>query len=276
MTEQQVTIKKKLIIEEDNIEEDNIENDEWAHIFKCISYDGTNEITINSGQIKDAGKTWKGRNSQFEPRLLCKQDTYEKRPEIFKRYGICILSIANGLYLLTKTNIYHTLLYNNISDIIEINKNTSSLLLKMGNSEMSMIDNLRYSGLFESSEYLNEPILFGSLLNGRHRCNFKTILGEKEINVSGSQYETDSCYESQNKILLIEGKGGNNESFNIRQLYYPFRSIYDIVQNKKEIIPIYINTDSRKIIHIWKFIFINPLEITSITCVSYNKYKIVD
>jgi len=146
----------------------------------------------------------------------------------------------------------------------------------MGNSEMSMIDNLRYSGLFESSEYLNEPILFGSLLNGRHRCNFKTILGEKEINVLGSQYETDSCYESQNKILLIEGKGGNNESFNIRQLYYPFRSIYDIVQNKKEIIPIYINTDSRKIIHIWKFIFINPLELTSINCVSYNKYKIID
>jgi len=274
MTEQEVTIiKKKLIIEEDNVE--NNENDEWAHILKCISYDGTNETTISSGQIKDAGKTWKGRKSQFEPRLLCKQDTYEKRPEIFKRYGICILSIANGLYLLTKTNIYHTLLYNNISGIIEINKNTSSLLLKMGNSEMSMIDNLRYSGLFESSEYLNEPILFGSLLNGRHRCNFKTILGEKEINVSGSQYETDSCYESQNKILLIEGKGGNNGSFNIRQLYYPFRSIYDIVQNKKEIIPIYINTDSRKIIHIWKFVFTNPLELTSITCVSYNKYELV-
>ena len=84
MTEQEVAIiKKKLIIEEDNVNNnENDENDEWAHIFKCISYDGTNEITINSGQIKDAGRTWKGRKSQFEPRLLCKQDTYEKRPEI--------------------------------------------------------------------------------------------------------------------------------------------------------------------------------------------------
>jgi hypothetical protein len=278
MTEQEVK-KMKLIIEEDNANNDenneNNENDEWVHIFKCISYDGTNEITINSGQIKDAGKTWKGKKSQFEPRLLCKQDTYEKRPEIFKRYGICILSIENGIYLLTKTNIYHMLLYNNISDIIEINKNSNSLLLQMGNSEMSMIDNLRYSGLFESHEYLNETILFGSLLNGRHRCSFNTLLGKTEITVSGSQYETDSCYESATKILLIEGKGGNNESFNIRQLYYPFRSIYDVIQNKKEIIPIYINTDSKKIVHIWKFVFTNTSELTSISCIAYNKYKLI-
>jgi hypothetical protein len=144
----------------------------------------------------------------------------------------------------------------------------------MGNSEMSMINNLRYTGLFETAEYLNEPILFGSLLGGRHRCTFKTILGDKEIDVRGSQYETDSCYESQNKILLIEGKGGDNKTFNIRQLYYPFRPIYDVVQNKKEIIPIFINMD-KQIIHIWKFIFTNPLEMTSITCVAYNKYELV-
>ena len=112
-------------------------------------------------------------------------------------------------------------------------------------------------------------------MNGRHRCSFTTILNTNEIIVSGSQYETDSCYESENKILLIEGKGGNNESFNIRQLYYPFRTIYDLVKNKKVIIPIYINMDKQKIIHIWRFVFTNPIELTSITCVSYNKYKLI-
>lgn len=268
MSNKQVINKIEFIIDEDE------PNDEWSHIFKFVSYDGQNEITISSDQIKNAGKTWKGRKSQFEPRLLCKQDTFEKRPEIFKKYGICILSIANGIYLLTKTNIYHTLLYSE-TNIVEIQKNKISLLLHLGNSEMSMIDNLRYSGLFERPEYLNEPILFGSLLNGRHRCTFKTMLKENEISVSGSQYETDSCYESENKILLIEGKGGTNESFNIRQLYYPFRSIYDLVQDRKEIIPIYINTDNQKIIHIWKFVFTNPLELTSIKCVSYIKYKLI-
>lgn len=271
----------KIIIDGlEDISEKNIitpaaeEDNEWSHIFKCIQYNGDGETTVSSEQIKNAGKTWKGKKSQFEPRLLCKQDTSEKRPDIFKKYGIHILSIANGLYLLTKTNIYHRLLYIDL-DIIEIPKNNKSLLLTIGNSEMSIIDNLRYSGLFERTEYLNEPILFGSVMNGRHRCSFTTILNTNEIIVSGSQYETDSCYESENKILLIEGKGGNNESFNIRQLYYPFRTIYDLVKNKKVIIPIYINMDKQKIIHIWRFVFTNPIELTSITCVSYNKYKLI-
>jgi len=251
-------------------------DDVWTHILNYISYDGANETIITSKQIKDAKKTWKGKQCQFEPRLLCKRDTYEKLPEIFKKYGICIISVSNSEYLLTKTNIYHTLVYNNDSEIIKIHKNNSSFLLNIGNSEMSMIDNLRYTDLFESAEYLNEPILFGSLLGGRHRCRFKTILGDKEIDVRGSQYETDSCYESQNKILLIEAKKEVNKTFNIRQLYYPFRPIYDAVQNKKEIIPIFINMDENtQIIHIWKFIFTNPLEITSITCVAYNKYQLV-
>ena len=259
-------------------DETETEQDEWSHIFKCCGYSGDNEFVITSKMIKDAGKTWKGqKHSQFEPRLLCKQDTYEKRPEIFKKHSLCILSVKNGEYLLTKTNIYHKLDYNNDNNNMNhVKKNNDSLVLRIGNSETSVIDNLRYSGLFETSDYLGEPIQYGPLLNGRHRCTFTTRLGEKEITIDGSQYETDSCYESANKILLIEGKGGNNESFNIRQLYYPFCSIYDRVLDKKQIIPLYINTDKNNIIHIWTFTFVNPHEFTSIKCLLYKKYMLID
>ena len=249
-------------------------NDIWIHIFQTIGYDGTQEQVISTTQIKDARNSWTGKKNQFEPRLLCKYDSSESRPEIFKHYNICILSISNESYLLTKTDIYFTLDYP-ISPLIELHKNHDSILLQIGNSEMSNIDNLRYCGLFEQSEYLNEPILFGSLLGGRHRCNFTTKLGSSEITVSGSQFETDSCYESQHKILLIEGKTGNTKSFNIRQIYYSYRTIYDKVFDKKEIIPIFINKDSKNIIHIWKLAFADPLEFTSIQCISYNKYKFV-
>ena len=77
--------------------------DEWTHIFNFLSYDGVNEKIITSNDIKNAGKTWKGSKSQFEPRLLCKQDTLEKRPDIFKKNNLYILSVKNGEYLLTKT-----------------------------------------------------------------------------------------------------------------------------------------------------------------------------
>jgi len=260
-------------------EEEEEEQDEWTHIFKCCGYNGHDEFIVTSKMIKDAGKTWKGRKqSQFEPRLLCKQDTYEKRPDIFKKHNLCILSVKNGEYLLTKTNIYHILDYNREGHdkIHNLKRNPNSLVLQIGSSETSLIDNLRYSKMFETSDYLDEPIQFGPLLNGRHRCTFTTKLGDKEIKIEGSQYETDSCYESENYILLIEGKGGNNDSFNIRQLYYPYRSIYDTVLNKKKIMPLYINNDKNNIIHIWSFTFVNPLELTSIKCLSYKKYKFVD
>lgn len=193
-------------------------------------------------------------------------------PKIFTDYKINIISIKNGEYLLTKNSIYFNLEYPKVK-INEIKKNNKSLLLNIGNSESSLIDNLRYSGLFEKSEYLGEKILYGPLLNGRHRCSFKTKIGNDEVEISGTQYETDACYESENKILLIECKGVNNlSSFNIRQLYYPYRTIYDMLQGKKEIITLFINKDKNNIIHIWKFEFENPLIFTSIKNIGYHKY----
>ena len=226
-------------------------NEEWTHVLTTnqICPDTTFPVIITTEQIKKCGKTWNGKSNQFEPRLLCKMDSIEKRPAIFKQYGIYIISITNDSYLLTRSNIYHSLVYDELVPVQQITKNADSAVLSIGNSETSVIDNLRYSGLFESESYLDEP-----------------------ITVRGSQYETDGCFESANKILLIEGKSGNNRSFNIRQIYYPFRSIYDHTKGKKEIMPIFINTDKAGIIHIWKFTFEDPLVMTSIKCVTYNKY----
>ena len=252
-------------------------NKEWTHVFETnqIGPDTTFSIVITAEQIKKSGKTWKGKDSQFEPRNFCKMDTLENRPAIFKDYGINSLSISNGSYLLTKSNIYYPLAYDEQTQIQRIHRYTKSLILSIGKSETSVRDNLRYSGIFETDTYLNEKIECGPLLNGRHFCTFDTHLQDEPIKVCGSQYETDGCYESENKILLIEGKNGNNQSFNIRQLYYPFRTIYDHTKGKKEIIPIFINTDKAGIIHIWKFVFENPLVMTSIKCVAYNKYQFV-
>lgn len=264
------------IVNEDkngNDDKQSSKNNIWKHIFNEIKYNGDKEIVITAEEIKKCGKTWKGKNNQFEPRLLCKQDCVEDKPEIFKDYNINIISIKNGEYLLTKNVIYFNLEYPKVK-INEIKKNDDSLLLNIGNSESSLIDNLRYSGLFEKSQYLGEKILFGSLLNGRHRCSFKTKIGTKEVDIEGSQYETDACYESKNKILLIECKGVNNlSSFNIRQLYYPYRTIYDKVNGMKEIITLFINKDKNNVIHIWKFEFENPIVMTSIKNTGYHKYE---
>jgi hypothetical protein len=63
------------------------------------------------------------------------------------------------------------------------------------------------------------------------------------------------------------------ESFNIRQLYYPYKAIYGMIKNKKEIIPIFINKNNDNTIHIWKFQFADPNILTSLKQIDYKVYK---
>ena len=244
----------------------------WIYILKSLDYKYQKEIIISSEQIKKLKKGWKGKSNQFESRLLCKMDTLEDRPKIFKELNIHIISIKNGLYLITPSSNYLKLIYNN-KKLIKLNTNKNSQILNLGNSETSMLDNLRYCGLFETKDFLNEPILFGSLLNGRHRCSFVTILNGKKIKIDGCQFETDGCFESKNYILIIELKNGKNiKSFNIRQLYFPYRYIYDKIKNKK-IISLFISKDKNNIIHIFKVDWKHPKIMTSIYQINHFKYK---
>lgn len=242
----------------------------WEHILDVIEYKPENQKTYITGdQIKNCKTSWKGKSNQFEPRLLCKQDSEEKRPDIFKKYGLCILSVKNGTYLLTKQNIYIPLL-KFFSPPKKIKKISDSLLLEIGNSETSMLDNLNYNGVLQ--EILEEEDIKGPFLGGRHRCNFKTIFEEEEIEIKGSQYETDGCYETKNQVCLVEVKSIPMESFNIRQLYYPFRSVHDVVKGKKKVTALFIFKDKNSLIHIHHYKWNNPLVMMDISLISYYCY----
>ena len=251
-------------------------NQEWLHILTTCCPDAVYPRIITAKQMKDCRLTWTGKPNQFEPRLLAKMDCLEKTPDVFRFYGINIISSTNSSYLLTSSNIYEKLEYNKDVDVKPIYRNKSSVILSIGDSESSFIDNLRYSGLFESETYLNEPITHGPLLSGRHRCSFNTKIQDTTITTQGVQFETDGCYESEHKILLIEAKSMAVNNFNIRQLYFPYRTLYEETKGKKEIISIFISKDKKTgIFHIWNFIFENALVMSSIKCVGYNKYKFV-
>jgi hypothetical protein len=238
----------------------------WEHILDSIEYKQGEEKYITGDQIKECKSSWKGVKNQFEPRLLCKQDSEEKRPEIFKKYGINILSVKNGTYLLTKENIYIPL-PKFFSPPEKVKKISDSLLLEIGDSETSMLDNLNYNGVLE--KILGEGNIKGPFLGGRHRCSFKTTLGDKEIEIKGSQYETDGCYETDNQICLVEAKSIHVNSFNIRQLYYPFRSVYDKVKDKKKITALFVFKDKQSNIHIYHYKWLNPLIMSDIILENY-------
>jgi len=251
--------------------------DPWEHILNCQQISdiyNSNDIVITSKQIKECKTTWTGPvTQQFEPRLLAYQITADTRPAIFRKYGISILPVRNGQYMLTKNKIYQPLDYSPV-EVVMLTVDTTSLLLSIGESESSLIDRLRYSGVFEREEFLNEPITHGSLLNGRHRCSFDMQLGETSYSIKGVQYEIDSCFESENKILIIECKNTNSpfDSFNIRQLYFPYREILEKTLGKKEIICLFIH-NCMNVVHIWKYGFEVSARMDSIVLLGHYMFK---
>lgn len=244
----------------------------WTHILREINFNpDDNMCIITTKQIKSCKNTWNGKANQFEPRLLCKLDCIKDTPIIFRNYGISLISIENSKYMLLKENIYIPLKEFKVEPKIIKNK-INSYILKIGNSESKMLDVLQYNDIFE--EIINEKILYTGL-NGRHRCSFNTNINDLEITIKGSQYETDGCYESKTKICIVEAKMKPYEDFNIRQLYYPYRALYDVVGNDKEIFCLYIFKDRYNIIHIYKFEWKNYRNMLDVSNTGFYKYKII-
>jgi hypothetical protein len=249
--------------------------DVWEHILYSVNYNDDDNFIITATQIKKCGKTWTGRANQFEPRLLCYQSSSNSRPQIFKKKGIYIFPIKNGTYILTKHNIYEQLVYTDESPCVFINRDTTSIMLNIGDSETTLIDNLRYSGVFERPEILGEKITHGPLLNGRHRISLDEMkLGSGTVSIQGVQYETDSCFESAGKILIIEGKSlaKQIDSFNIRQLYFPYYEAWRLSREQKEIVCLFIH-ELCGLIRVWKYTFSDPNRIDSIKLLGCYTYK---
>jgi hypothetical protein len=242
----------------------------WEHIISINNVDLTRHLSIlTSNDIKESKKTWKGKENQFEPRLLCKMDSSHLRPKIFISNNICILSIENGKYALIKENIYIPLIkYSGCPNIITNKSN--SLVLDIGESETSMLDKMYYNNVLD--DIIGEKINYGPLLGGRHRCNFDTFIGSETIKIQGSQYETDGCYETENFVCIVEAKSIDCDNFNIRQLYYPYREVYKKVGDKKQIICLFIYKDKKNIIHIHKFKWNNYEKMLDIENIGYYQY----
>ena len=256
-------------------QEDKNNNLEWIHILNNInpSYNKKDDLIITSKQIKDSKVSWVGRKNQFEPRLLCKHDHICKQPKIFRDNGLALLSIKNGEYILTNGKIFINL-PNNDKDIKKIDIPNVSMLLTIGESETSMLDKLQYSGILD--EIIGEKILIGPLLGGRHRCSFNTNFNNKDIIIQGSQFETDGCYETENYYIVVEAKiiDGDTDNFNIRQLYYPSKTIYDNTNGCKKIISLYIYKNKKNdIIYIYKYKWNNINFMNDIHCIDYYRYK---
>lgn len=208
----------------------------WEYLF--ATYNILDEIekngycSISANRIKESNR---------EPRLMTKFDSYEELPDIFKKYELSILPVTRGSYVIGKFKNYQEIEINNSieAETVYLPDYVRTIDPNVINSEAISINASFISGMIEKT--VNDSTLLPTI-QGRMSTsdfNFNILLNsgnQTEVEVSNSQMEIDGAYEGKDKFVIIEAKNRFLTDFIVRQLYYPYR--YWKSKINKEIIPI--------------------------------------
>jgi hypothetical protein len=124
----------------------------------------------------------------------------------------------------------------------------------LGKNEQAIINKLIYAGLFETSQYLNENI--------NHIHTLKP----------GNKYNSTSCIESNNKIILIKYVDFSSiYRISMKELLNGYKSMFDVVKNTKDIITVIVSKIENQI-HLWKIEFDESIKAS---VVDHSIYKFV-
>jgi hypothetical protein len=250
----------------------------WAKIYKDTGMDKHNfdsaPFILKAEQIKRACQNFKAVNEK-EVRILCKQDTRESRPQIFKDNDLFILPKHNGEYYVLKGEGY--------VDIPDINtpiEDYNSKLdfdlesSKVGDSEMQYLDFAYANSLIRT--FMNDTSLVLTIRGRKYTPDFSFKVGNNKLQVNSVQTEVDAGYEGRKSLVLIEAKNSGANNTIIRQLYYPYRQWKS--NTNKDVYPLFferIFINKETIYYIWQYKFSNENDYNSIKLVKSGRYRII-
>ena len=233
-------------------------------LYEQIDTSGFAEITAN--QLKTAR----------EPRLMAKIDHASQLPRIFKEYNLAILPTDNGTYRIGPYKIFHALGADGINagatTKIEIPSGIETIDFANISSEPAALHAAFLSRILNN--FVGEDLHLTT--SGRMRSssfNFKvdTFSGQsQDISVKSAQIEIDAGYESSSSLFVVEAKNHKSVDFNIRQLYYPYRTLIQKV--KKPVKPIFFTYSGGRF-ELFEFEFSDPSNYSSIQCVKSQAFE---
>jgi len=245
----------------------------WEKIFddyEIYKHDFNKEpFYITATQIKRSCQDFK-ETGEKEVRILCKQDTREGRPKVFREMGLFVLPVVNKKYVIIKGEGY--------TDIPPVQKTEEMYLSKLafkldtslvGNSEMQHLDFAYASSLIRS--FMNDDSLVLTIRGRKYTPEFSFKVNQNIIRVKSVQTEVDAGYEGKNQVILIEAKNISANNVIIRQLYYPYRQWK--THTSKPVATLFFES-SGKSYSIWQFRFKDTNDYNSIELVKSGKFII--
>ncbi len=246
----------------------------WEKIFKDYKLEKHNfdkePFYISSPEIK---KSCKGfvEGGITEPRILCKQDSRESRPRVFKDHGLFILPVKNKYYAILKGEGYV-----DIPDITSEPQEHKTILdftletTKIGNSEMQHLDFAYASSIIRT--FMKDPSLVLTIRGRKYTPEFSFKVSNYEIQTQSVQTEVDAGYEGRDSVVLIEAKNYKTTNEIIRQLYYPYRQWQE--HTKKQVSTLFFERRGN-LYYMWQFNFTDMYNYNSIKLVNSTRFRLL-
>jgi hypothetical protein len=241
--------------------------EKWSDIISQLNIDVSKPINyITAKQIKQI--------TNEDARLMAKIDRIESLPRIFRENNLFLLPISRKEYAIVRGTGYHQLEARTdlkpINYTIRLPLPTSSWKTE---SEGVLLENANSCGLLR--EVTGIPDLAKTVIGRTTTPKFTFDVDRSQVTVNHAQIEVDAGFENSKEIILFEAKIGVPTYFAIRQLYYPFRTVY---QREKKIVRNFffcLRQEGEKRLYLfWEYKFDPYDSFESIKLVQCKQYQI--
>ena len=225
-------------------------------------------VDVNSQEIKALG---------LEPRLMTKVDHSHQVPAPLKENNLTILTLSSSVWRIGPFDIFKPLPTWTPMDRATTTKKLPGWIdsIDPGNitGEGALMNAAFSSGIL--SDFCGEVLV--PTVSGKGRSGqftFKVDQFNKpqaEIYVDSAQIEVDAGYEGNSALYLFEAKKHISFDFNIRQLYYPFRTWHQRVS--KPIRTIFI-TLANDVFDLSEYEFSQPHNFSSANLLRHKRYTL--
>jgi hypothetical protein len=201
---------------------------------------------------------------------MAKMDSYESLPQIFRENDLFLLPISRKAYVILKGEGYHTLESVENEDIYSTSIPFPESAIGI-ESESVFLDYANSCGLLGRLCSTENLILTFRGRTTTPKFDFSLKESNAKVTVNHAQIEIDSAYETQDQIIIFEAKVGNPQTFNLRQLYYPFRTFY----GKKKVRSFFFYLMPKERVYLfWEYVFDPFNTFNGIKLISSKKFKI--
>jgi hypothetical protein len=240
-------------------------NERWLNVVRNLGLDLTKPVNIiNTSDIAKYGG--------IETRRMVSIDEEKENPEIFRRHDVFLAPLSR-----TKVAIIRGKGFERLEEIrasVRVHRTDYGFpdFLRKSRGESNFLQYAFNSGLL--SEFTGRPKL-RAMYSAKGRAHFAfNVDGHGPFLVEGAQYELDQSYGDEDSFFVVEAKYGIPESFNIRQLYYPYRVFLPEVKPRDVRSLFFAYEPGLSEYRFWEYTFSDPGDYEKIELVRSERYRV--